>query len=65
MGLTLGAVIAASVSASNGGFKVESESTELEGYRATFFMCFAAMASVVVIGAWGLRAAGKVGIKKE
>lgn len=65
VGLTLGAVIAASISASKTSYGIDVDTRELDGYRATFFMCFAAMASVVVIGAWGLRGAGKVGTKKE
>ncbi|KAK0099390.1 hypothetical protein ONS96_008418 [Cadophora gregata f. sp. sojae] len=69
VGLTMGAVIAASVTSSKAGHSsgsaTKDEKSVLNGYRATFYMCFAAMACVVVVGAWGLRGAGKVGVKKE
>jgi len=37
----------------------------LEGYRATFWTCFAAILFVAGVSAVGLRKAGKVGLKKE
>lgn len=37
----------------------------LEGYRATFWTCFAAILLVAGVSAVGLRKAGKVGLKKE
>lgn len=37
----------------------------IEGFRATFWMCFACMFLVVGISLTGLRKAGKVGLKKD
>ncbi|KAH7327420.1 major facilitator superfamily domain-containing protein [Rhexocercosporidium sp. MPI-PUGE-AT-0058] len=37
----------------------------LDGYRATFYACFAAMIIVVGVGGWGLRGAGRVGGRKR
>jgi hypothetical protein len=77
VGLTIGAVLAASVS---GGSKGHSESAVadaegsvigqeewqlLKGFRATFWLCFAALSMVAILSGGGLRKAGKVGLKKE
>jgi hypothetical protein len=35
------------------------------GYRASFWAAFASMAVVILIGAFGLRNIGKVGLKKD
>jgi len=56
-------VIAATVSA-----RVEDPTSVaglMTGYRATFWYCFVALSSVVVISLFGLKKAGKVGTKDE
>jgi len=37
----------------------------LDGYRATFWTCFAWMAAACFVGGFGLRKLGKVGVKKD
>lgn len=37
----------------------------LLGYRAVFWTCLGLMVAASGIGAWGLRKAGKVGLKRE
>lgn len=37
----------------------------LQGYRATFWTCFAVILFVSGVSAMGLRKAGKVGLKRE
>lgn len=63
MGLTIGAVIASGVTAAH--VKTPGEEDLEIGYRATFWYCFASIASTVCIGVVGLRKAGKVGNKTE
>lgn len=76
VGLTIGAVLAASVSgtskqhgesvvASDGHGIGPEQWMLLKGFRATFWLCFAAMSSVVILSGGGLRKAGKVGLKKD
>lgn len=75
VGLTIGAVISASVSGVSKGHGENSANKSgsigldelqlLKGFRATFWMCFAALSLVVLVSAGGLRKAGKVGLKKD
>jgi MFS family permease len=76
VGLTIGAVLAASVSGiskQHGEDKIELDGHGigpeqwqlLKGFRATFWLCFAALSTVVIISGGGLRKAGKVGLKKD
>ncbi len=63
VGLTVGAVIAASVTANQ---EAPRSVTALEkGFKAAFWTCFASMGTVVLIGLLGLRKAGKVGLKSD
>lgn len=41
------------------------EEAALEGYKASFWTMFAMMITCAIIGAWGLRKAGPIGLKKE
>lgn len=41
------------------------EEALMKGYRASFWTMFAFMLSCAVIGGWGLRKTGKVGLKKD
>ena len=81
VGLTVGAVLAASVSGvskQSGDDAVKIDGPEvglpgigshqwrlLKGFRATFWLCFAALSTVVILSGGGLRKAGKVGLKKD
>lgn len=68
VGLTLGAVIAASVTGASHQELGEGEGDQdrlLKGFRATFWMCFTSIFVVVGVSLTGLRMAGKVGLKKE
>lgn len=65
VGLALVAVIASSVTAkSKHGDKTSPEAL-LEGYRATFWFCFAATVATVIICLWDLRSIGRVGHKHD
>jgi hypothetical protein len=63
VGLTVGAVIAASVSSSTSN--PDSIYSKEQGFKATFWACFASMVLVALIAMVGLRKAGKVGLKNE
>ncbi|KAK5131170.1 hypothetical protein LTR08_001256 [Meristemomyces frigidus] len=65
VGLALVAVIAASVTADSGYADKTSPASLMAGYKATFWFCFATIASTVVICLWGLRDIGKVGHKRD
>jgi nitrate/nitrite transporter NarK len=58
--LALTAVIASSVTMAEKGDPVEAL---LDGYHATFWLCFGAAILVLAVVAFGLRKVGKVGIK--
>jgi MFS family permease len=66
VGLTVGAVIAATVTGATHD-KIDQISSEklMKGFRGTFWACFASLGTVVLVSLWGLRRAGKVGLKKE
>ena len=63
VGLTVGAVIAASVTASSP--VPDSKDGLEEGFRATFWGCFAALVVVAIVSLVGFKNAGKVGVKVD
>lgn len=67
LGLTLLAVVAAAVT--NGeegkGKGLGREEELLVGYRASFWTAFASMGIACLIGAFGLRRMGNVGVKRD
>lgn len=65
IGLAVTAVIAASVTEKSAFVEKKSPEALMEGYRAVFWACFAAMGTASVVGALGLRKVGKVGEKRE
>ena len=65
LGLTLIAVIAASVTKKEGEKEIGMEAELLAGYRAGFWTAFASMGIACIIGAFGLRRMGKVGVKRD
>lgn len=69
IGLAVTAIIQASVtdstSGSGRGTHFSYDYSTLEGYRAAFWTCFAAAIISTGISAFGLRKAGKVGLKKD
>ncbi|KAK5107135.1 hypothetical protein LTR62_001693 [Meristemomyces frigidus] len=65
VGLALVAVIASSVTANSAFVDQQSPDALMEGYRATFWFCFASVVVTVVLCAWGLRQIGKVGHKRD
>ncbi|WPH04306.1 Hypothetical protein R9X50_00719500 [Acrodontium crateriforme] len=64
-GLALVAAIAASVTAKSQIEDKQSPEALLEGYRATFWYCFATVVVTVIICFWGLRRIGTVGHKRD
>ena len=62
IGLAITAVVASSVTMSETG---DPAKILMDGYRATFWLCFGANILVLVVVAFGLRNIGKVGIKIE
>jgi hypothetical protein len=65
IGLTLFAIISASVTKESSYVQKGSPEALLLGYKAVFWTCFALMLLATGIGAWGLRTVGKVGLKRE
>lgn len=65
LGLTLIAVVAASVTKNEGDRGMDREEELLAGYRAGFWTAFASMGIACIIGAFGLRRMGKVGVKRD
>lgn len=62
VGVALTAVVASSVTMAEKGDPIK---TLMNGYRATFWLCFAANILVLGVVAFGLRNIGKVGIKLD
>jgi MFS family permease len=60
VGLAVTAVVASSVTLAEKGDPVEAL---IDGYRATFWLCFASNVLVLAVVAFGLRKIGKVGVK--
>lgn len=64
VGLSLMAIIAAAITQSEGKEK-GTEERLLVGYRAAFWLAFAWMGLACLIGAFGLRRMGRVGLKRD
>ncbi|WYZ43413.1 hypothetical protein EsH8_VI_001112 [Colletotrichum jinshuiense] len=65
VGLASSGAIASAVTARSAVADKESPMGLLEGYRASFWYCFALYGATLLITVWGLRKIGKVGVKKE
>lgn len=65
IGLAVTAMVASAVTMDAARGRTRSPSDILEGYRAAFWLCFSAAVVSCAIGTFGLRASGKVGLKKE
>ena len=65
VGLALVAVIAASITAKSEYKDKSSPQALLEGYKATFWFCFAMIVTTIAVCLWGLRRVGKVGHKRD
>lgn len=65
IGLTIFAIISASVTQGSSYTNKGSPEALMDGYRAVFWTCFAMMMAACGIGALGLRKVGKVGLKRE
>ncbi|PPJ56841.1 hypothetical protein CBER1_11056 [Cercospora berteroae] len=65
IGLCITSVISLSVTEQSSVPNQESPQALMQGYRAAFWALFAWMIAACVIGLFGLRTVGKVGIKRE
>ncbi|GKT50818.1 efflux pump terJ [Colletotrichum spaethianum] len=65
VGLASSGAIASAVTAHSTVADKESPTALLEGYRASFWYCFALYGATLIVTVWGLRMIGKVGVKKE
>ncbi|KAI9697107.1 MAG: hypothetical protein M1820_007922 [Bogoriella megaspora] len=65
VGLALTQVIAGSVTARSSNPIKSSPPALLEGYRASFWFCFAVNVSTLIVAVWGLRSIGEVGHKRD
>ncbi|KAL5346860.1 hypothetical protein ACLOAV_008003 [Pseudogymnoascus australis] len=65
VGLAITAVVASSVTLSEKGKDESVAEMLMDGYRATFWLCFGANVVVLAIIGFGLRKIGKVGIKVD
>ncbi|TDZ36982.1 putative MFS-type transporter [Colletotrichum trifolii] len=65
VGLASSGTIASAVTARSAVADKESPPALLEGYRASFWYCFALYGATLLVTVWGLRKIGKVGVKKE
>jgi nitrate/nitrite transporter NarK len=65
VGLAVTAVVASSVSMREQGKGESGREMLMDGYRATFWLCFGAEILVLGIVGFGLRKIGKVGIKVD
>ncbi|KAG9953911.1 integral membrane protein, partial [Aureobasidium melanogenum] len=65
VGLAIMAVISSTVTDSSGYSDKDIPAALLEGYKATFWTCLGFAVLYCMIGAAGLRAIGKVGLKQE
>ncbi|KFY22703.1 hypothetical protein V493_06382 [Pseudogymnoascus sp. VKM F-4281 (FW-2241)] len=65
VGLAITAVVASSVTLSEKGKDESAAEMLMDGYRATFWLCFGANIMVLAIIGFGLRKIGKVGIKVD
>ncbi|KAF2230368.1 integral membrane protein [Viridothelium virens] len=65
VGLSLAQVIATRVTARSKYQDTSNPMARLEGYRASFWFCFAINVATLMISIWGLRTIGKVGHKRD
>ncbi|TEA17297.1 putative MFS-type transporter [Colletotrichum sidae] len=65
VGLASSGTIASAVAARSAVADKESPPALLDGYRASFWYCFALYGATLLVTVWGLRKIGKVGVKKE
>ncbi len=65
IGLTITAVVGDSRTAASGEVDKTSPSALMTGYRAVFWALFAWMVVVCLVGVFGLRRVGKIGIKQD
>ncbi|KAJ5263921.1 major facilitator superfamily domain-containing protein [Penicillium angulare] len=65
IGLTIFAIISASVTDGSSFQDKSSPGALMVGYRAVFWTCFGLLVAATAISAWGLRRVGKVGLKTE
>lgn len=65
IGLTTISVISTTVTKDSGLPNKESPEALMKGYRASFWALFAWMVTACVVGGFGLRRIGKVGVKRE
>ena len=65
VGLATIPILATSVTDHSSYANKSSSDALFEGYRASFWLCFAETIVTVLISAWGLRLIGKVGMKRE
>lgn len=65
VGLAITAVVASSVTLSEKGKDESVAEMLMDGYRATFWLCFGANVVVLAVIGFGLRKIGKVGIKVD
>lgn len=65
VGLAITSVVASSVTMDKRGSQGSTPESLMEGYRATFWLCFGADVLMLSIVGFGLRKIGKVGIKTE
>lgn len=63
VGLAISAVVASSVTMAEKGKNESATEMLMDGYRATFWLCFGASILVLGVIGFGLRKIGKVGIK--
>lgn len=65
IGLTIMTVISASVTKSSKNTDLQSPAALMLGYRAGFWAAFATMGIACVVGGFGLRKMGKIGMKRD
>lgn len=65
VGLATSAVIANSVTARSGYAEKGGPQALMQGYRATFWYCFALSVATLGVAGVGLRNMGRVGVKRE
>ena len=65
VGLGLVAVIAADITAKSSHEDKKNPEALLEGYKATWWFCFACIVFTVAISVWGLRGIGRAGHKRD
>ncbi|KAF2236774.1 aminotriazole resistance protein [Viridothelium virens] len=65
VGIAVMAVIASAVTQKSAIQNKNSPDALMEGYRATFWACFAFSVMVVLLSGWGLRGTSKVGVARS